>query len=105
MASITCSPNTRSTGELLKVSALSRSEPARARQSCRAGIELEPRYLELELTQSLIMQDASGAISTMKALGIGLSIDDFGPGLDFADATDQILYSANLSFFDTHLTV
>ena len=44
---------------------------------------LEPKYLELELTESLIMQDASGAIATMKelkALGVGLSIDDFGTG-------------------------
>ena len=44
---------------------------------------LQPRYLELELTESLIMQDALAAIMTMKqlqALGVELSIDDFGTG-------------------------
>jgi predicted signal transduction protein with EAL and GGDEF domain len=44
---------------------------------------LEARYLELELTESLIMQDVAGAVATMKelqALGVHLSIDDFGTG-------------------------
>jgi diguanylate cyclase (GGDEF)-like protein/PAS domain S-box-containing protein len=44
---------------------------------------LEPKYLELELTESLIMQDVEQAIATMKqlqSLGVRLSIDDFGTG-------------------------
>jgi diguanylate cyclase (GGDEF)-like protein/PAS domain S-box-containing protein len=44
---------------------------------------LEPKYLELELTESLIMQDVAEAVATMKQLqdlGIQLSIDDFGTG-------------------------
>jgi EAL domain-containing protein (putative c-di-GMP-specific phosphodiesterase class I) len=44
---------------------------------------LEARYLELELTESLIMQDAEQAVETMKELqilGVQLSIDDFGTG-------------------------
>ena len=44
---------------------------------------LDPQYLELELTESLIMQDLQQAISKMKELqsmGISLSIDDFGTG-------------------------
>lgn len=44
---------------------------------------LEPRYLELELTESLIMQDLQQAITKMQelqAMGIRLSIDDFGTG-------------------------
>ena len=44
---------------------------------------LEARYLELELTESLIMQDVAIAVATMKDLqnlGIQLSIDDFGTG-------------------------
>jgi len=44
---------------------------------------LEARYLELELTESLIMQDVEQAVETMKELqnlGIHLSIDDFGTG-------------------------
>jgi diguanylate cyclase (GGDEF)-like protein/PAS domain S-box-containing protein len=44
---------------------------------------LKPKYLELELTESLIMQDVDRAIETMKrlrVLGVRLSIDDFGTG-------------------------
>jgi len=44
---------------------------------------LEAHYLELELTESLIMQDVDGAIVTMNELqkmGVILSIDDFGTG-------------------------
>jgi len=44
---------------------------------------LEARYLELELTESLIMQDLDLAVATMKdlqGLGVQLSIDDFGTG-------------------------
>ncbi|MFT2211297.1 EAL domain-containing protein [Rhizobium giardinii] len=44
---------------------------------------LEARYLELELTESLIMQDVGAAIATMhelQELGVHLAIDDFGTG-------------------------
>ena len=44
---------------------------------------LEAKYLELELTESLIMQDVELAVTTMKelqTLGVQLSIDDFGTG-------------------------
>jgi diguanylate cyclase (GGDEF)-like protein/PAS domain S-box-containing protein len=44
---------------------------------------LAAQYLELELTESLIMQDVDQAIATMKqlqGLGVQLSIDDFGTG-------------------------
>jgi diguanylate cyclase (GGDEF)-like protein/PAS domain S-box-containing protein len=44
---------------------------------------LRPEYLELELTESLIMQDVGRAVATMKELqilGVQLSIDDFGTG-------------------------
>jgi predicted signal transduction protein with EAL and GGDEF domain len=44
---------------------------------------LEPRWLELELTESLLMADVEKALATMqalKALGVALSIDDFGTG-------------------------
>lgn len=43
---------------------------------------LDPKYLELELTESII-QSSTSALATMqklKALGIHLSIDDFGTG-------------------------
>lgn len=44
---------------------------------------LEPRWLELELTESTLMQDVPRALSIMRALealGVRLSIDDFGTG-------------------------
>ena len=44
---------------------------------------LEPRYLELELTESMVMHSADEVISTLRQLqdmGVQLSVDDFGTG-------------------------
>jgi EAL domain-containing protein (putative c-di-GMP-specific phosphodiesterase class I) len=44
---------------------------------------LSPKYLDLELTESSIMQDAEFAaamLSRLKSMGINISIDDFGIG-------------------------
>jgi diguanylate cyclase (GGDEF)-like protein/PAS domain S-box-containing protein len=44
---------------------------------------LDPQWLELELTESLIMRDVEGAIERMyelKKLGVSFAIDDFGTG-------------------------
>ncbi len=44
---------------------------------------LEPKYLELELTEGLILQDeaaATGAFTVWKSMGIRIAIDDFGTG-------------------------
>ena len=44
---------------------------------------LDAKYLELELTESLIMQDVGQAVATMRELqilGVQLSVDDFGTG-------------------------
>jgi diguanylate cyclase (GGDEF)-like protein/PAS domain S-box-containing protein len=44
---------------------------------------LDPACLELELTESLVMQDVEKTITTLgklKAMGIKLSVDDFGTG-------------------------
>ena len=44
---------------------------------------LAPEYLEIELTESLVMADvdrAIGILRELKALGVQLSIDDFGTG-------------------------
>ena len=44
---------------------------------------LDPQYLELELTESILMQATTTAVTTLKelkSLGIRLSIDDFGTG-------------------------
>ncbi len=44
---------------------------------------LEPRYLQLELTESVLMRDAESANSVLHELadmGVKLAIDDFGTG-------------------------
>lgn len=44
---------------------------------------LDPRYLEMELTESSIMKDADSTIKTLrqlKEMGVHVSIDDFGTG-------------------------
>lgn len=44
---------------------------------------LDPSLLELELTESLLIEDAEGVLETvrrLKAIGVRLSIDDFGTG-------------------------
>ena len=44
---------------------------------------LEPRWLELEITESVVMQDPEHVVSLLgqlKELGVRLSIDDFGTG-------------------------
>ncbi len=46
-------------------------------------IGLEPSSLELELTESLMIEDTESAIATLtqlKKLGVSISIDDFGTG-------------------------
>ena len=48
-----------------------------------AEIGLGPSSLELELTESLMVEDAPSAIATLrqlKSLGVSISIDDFGTG-------------------------
>jgi diguanylate cyclase (GGDEF)-like protein/PAS domain S-box-containing protein len=44
---------------------------------------LEPRYLELELTESVLMREAASTgamLVALKAMGVQLAIDDFGTG-------------------------
>ena len=44
---------------------------------------LDPRYLEIELTESVLMPqvaDTESVFHALKALGVGLAIDDFGTG-------------------------
>ncbi|WP_305041005.1 putative bifunctional diguanylate cyclase/phosphodiesterase [Geoalkalibacter sp.] len=44
---------------------------------------LDPQWLELEITESLIMQDSQGAVqklSQLRELGVQIAIDDFGTG-------------------------
>ncbi len=48
-----------------------------------AAHEMEPRYLEVELTEGVLMldaQDSARQIAELRALGVRISIDDFGTG-------------------------
>ncbi len=48
-----------------------------------AEYEIEPRLVELELTESVLMQNVDDVLQTVediKALGVSLAIDDFGTG-------------------------
>ena len=48
-----------------------------------AEVGLEPQWLELELTESILIQDAQEALlrlQALAALGVKLAIDDFGTG-------------------------
>lgn len=52
-------------------------------EECLQDSELDPRYLELELTESVIMSDSTKNLQYLKychQLGIHLTIDDFGTG-------------------------
>ena len=45
--------------------------------------QLEPQYLELELTETMLVQDPTTAkqkLETLNALGVKIAIDDFGTG-------------------------
>ncbi len=51
--------------------------------ACIADAELHPALLELELTESILVQDANEALARLHALaglGVSLAIDDFGTG-------------------------
>lgn len=45
-------------------------------------IQLEPKYLELELTENIMIRDRDAVekLPKLKALGVSLAIDDFGTG-------------------------
>ena len=48
-----------------------------------AAADLDPGYLELELTESAVMQDAESSIQVLRqlsGLGVRISVDDFGTG-------------------------
>lgn len=60
-------------------------------------IGLEPSSLELELTESLMVEDVKSAIATLtqlKNLGVSISIDDFGTGYSSLSYLTQYPFDA-----------
>lgn len=55
-------------------------------ESVRAALkqtDLEPKFLELEITEAVLMQNAastSSALAELKTIGVRLAVDDFGTG-------------------------
>jgi EAL domain-containing protein (putative c-di-GMP-specific phosphodiesterase class I) len=52
-------------------------------RSALTDVQLQPGYLELELTESAVMHDAEKSAATLEVLstmGVHISIDDFGTG-------------------------
>src|SRR6185312_3996787 len=52
-------------------------------RSALADADLEPRFLELELTETAVMQDAGHSAAILRSLsdlGVRISVDDFGTG-------------------------
>jgi predicted signal transduction protein with EAL and GGDEF domain len=69
----------------VNLSARQFTQPNLAQTVCEAlsTNAIEPRYLELELTESVIMRDADASrrqLEALKQLGVRLAIDDFGTG-------------------------
>jgi EAL domain-containing protein (putative c-di-GMP-specific phosphodiesterase class I) len=60
-----------------------RSNLARAVAQILEEYDVEPRYLELELTEGVVMRDIADSarqIADLRELGVSISIDDFGTG-------------------------
>lgn len=52
-------------------------------QAIISKVDIDPRYIDLEITESLAMSNAESNIQTLKglkAMGLSISIDDFGTG-------------------------
>ncbi len=60
-----------------------RSELVETIERTLAETGLEPKYLEIEVTESLVMENAEdfvARLNALKALGVEISVDDFGTG-------------------------
>lgn len=58
-----------------------------------AETQLDPATLQLEITESVLMDDldaAAGLLKGLKTLGVGLKIDDFGKGYSSLNCLDRL---------------
>ena len=64
-------------------SSFAKRASANSSEGCSDETGLDPQYLELELTESLLLANADVTFSVLqelKAMGLKLAIDDFGTG-------------------------
>ncbi|TDF97288.1 bifunctional diguanylate cyclase/phosphodiesterase [Paenibacillus piri] len=62
-------------------------------QKTLAAAELKPRFLELEITESMVLYDVNDMIRQLlaiRALGVRVSMDDFGTGYSSIGLLDRI---------------
>jgi diguanylate cyclase (GGDEF)-like protein len=65
----------------LSVEQFRQSDMVEVVKTCLSESGLNPAYLELEITESIAMEESAGmatCLSTLKELGVSISIDDFG---------------------------
>ncbi|AUI68787.1 bifunctional diguanylate cyclase/phosphodiesterase [Beggiatoa leptomitoformis] len=64
---------------------------------CLKQTQIDPAYLELEITEGFVMQNVESAMTNLKAfkeLGVRLSIDDFGTGYSSLSYLKQLPLNA-----------
>ena len=96
-----------------------RFDLAKAVKDILEETQLDPKYLELELTETILMEDLEKTVKTLnklKKMGIKISIDDFGTGysslsylkqfpIDTLKIDQSFISSINSNLVDDNFTI